>query len=197
MKAALRRPGYNDQRELATTVVLDDQSAMPAIGGDADYKTKVVIFNLRETPIAHMRHQKLIDDADYLAAEKFRATVEAARIGGSGVIDPERIRVDGNVVAEVQDRVIDAVRELAKMQGKLGVQDFSLLFQACPVGETLVNITRRFYPVEAGSRAEKTRSVYVGQRIRDGLKIVAEHFGLADPRCSRFYRSLSEVHTRG
>jgi hypothetical protein len=46
MKAALRRAGYNDQRELATKLIIDDQSAMPDIGGNAAYKTKVVIFNL-------------------------------------------------------------------------------------------------------------------------------------------------------
>jgi hypothetical protein len=194
MKAALRSAGYNDQRELATKLVIDDQSAMPDIGGNAAYKIKVVIFNLRETPITQMRHQKLIGDADYLAADKFRETVEAARIGGPGVIDPKKIRVDGNVASEVGDRAIDAAKQLAKLQGKLGVQDFWLLVQACSVGETLVNITRQFYPEEvAGSRAEKANSVHVGRRIRDGLKIVAEHFGLSDPRCSRFYRPLFET----
>jgi hypothetical protein len=190
MKAALaRKPGYNDQFEIAAKLVIDDTSALPPPGESAKYKTKVVTYNLRETPIAHMRHQNRIDDACMMAADRFRRTVEASRIGGPGAIDPEKTRVDGNVVGEVRDSAIDAIKQVVKLQGKIGVYDFELLVQACAVGETLTNITRRFYPEEA----TKARSVYVGQRIRDALKIVAEHFGITDPRRSRLYRSLSAL----
>jgi hypothetical protein len=194
MKPA-RKAGYNDQRELATKMVIDDQSAMPE-GDDPGYKMKAVIINLLETPIEHMRHQKLIDDAEYLAADRFRRLVEAARIGSSGATDPQKIRVDGNSAAEMQGRAIDAVRELVRLQGKLGLIDFDFLVQACTVGEKLVNIARQSYPLEPDSNAERKHVFHVGKRIREALKIVADHFGIADPRRdprrSRLYRPLSE-----
>jgi hypothetical protein len=107
---------------------------------------------MRETPIAHLRHRGHIDDRDLLAADRFRATVEMAfYLTGAGVIDPAKIRVDvSRGQSSVRDSAIDARGKLESIRAEVGRYDFTLLVQACSVGQTLAEIARRFrLPEEA------------------------------------------------
>jgi hypothetical protein len=198
-----RRPGYDAQFEVGLKPVLDPESAMPPKGDSADYKKRWVPHNLRETPIAHLRHRGHIDDRDVLAADKFRAMMEAARLSSAGVIDPAKIKVDvsgGQFAAP--SGAIDAARQLARIQGRIGAPDFHLLVQACSVGETLGAIMRKFLPPEEVNAMKRSRAelvtTYVGWRIKYALGLVAFHLGLFgssehDQARASFYRSFNSM----
>jgi hypothetical protein len=179
------QPGYNEQFEVGTKPVVDPESAIAERVDDGEYKLRHALCNMRETPIAHLRHRGQIDDLGLLAADRFRETVERAfHLTGTGVIDPAKIRVDvSRGQYSVPDRAIDAMEKLKNIRADISGYDYALLVEACWVGTPLGEIMRKYTPPEeiaaigdSEKKAERA-TTYIGHRIRDALGVSAIRCG--------------------
>jgi hypothetical protein len=200
-KLAVNPPGYAGAFEEGDRVVDNPYALLPEAGEGPQPKTQPVKVNLRETPIEHMWARGLISREEKAEADWFRGRCEAARIGGPGVIDPQRIKVDmsGPPIA-VAERSLIAASDLAKMQEQLGMLDYDILVQACEVGRPLAEIVQRWYMVAEGTRLEKDLSLHIGRRVRDALAMLVKLRAEGDQKTEyrkkpTHYRSFSTLTT--
>ena len=200
MEALLTRklPGHSDQREERPQVVDNPYASLPDPARDprlpAEAKTMVVTVNVRATPIELLFDRGYLDSRLRKAADIFRGLCEALQRGG-GVIDPARIRVDvSGQQFSITEAAIKAAKTLARIQGILGVPDFSLLCVACTVGRSYDDIAAKIY----GNPSARDR-LYIGRRLKDSLNAVADALGLGggprkdDRGKQRFYRAFSKL----
>lgn len=107
--------------------------------GAGNHRTIEVRINPRESAIETLFSRKFIGDAQKKAADRFRATWEAAG-GRVASLDYGRDRVDGGKTDPVTARLA-AAQELRRCRHLLGQRGFDVIQAVCGEGRSLSELT--------------------------------------------------------
>ena len=132
--------------------------------------------NVRDDPVAHMRHRNQLDDAQFNSARLWQAYREASTIGGANLraIDPTREAVDGGRFKEpFIDGLSKALAELARANFALEPYDVSLVYDVLARNMTITEIAK------ARSVTSGRQISYLMERFRGALDTLAKLWGLA------------------
>lgn len=141
--------------------------------------TRVVMKNVRSTPIDQMYHQKRIDHAQHACAMRFQQLCEKAEIGPLQGIDYGKQRVDGGKVSEILTQVVvNARKELMEVPRVVGPVGYTILCAVVGRGESIRSFVGThpayLYGLE-GRRAEG----FVSGKIVEALDALIEHWGMS------------------
>lgn len=174
-KAAVKRkPEFQSQHVEIGTMRVENPNWSRAHDGDkTNPRFEMANLNVRESAIIALRAKKAIDDAQYLAAEKFCRLFET--IGGSGAraIDYSREFVDGGRFPEpIGVHQIDAGKKLAAAYEALkaahGIYAWKLVIYICGEGRSIHELTE--------TRRQRDTMT---DNLRQYLDVLAEHWGYA------------------
>jgi hypothetical protein len=111
----------------------------------------------------------MIDDAEFAAGRWFQKLWEQAEIGTLGAMRYDKPMVDGGKIGDpLNDQVLEAHGALSRVAAVLGIIDYPLMCRVVGQGHTI--------EVEARTYWNDNR-LYVGARIRDALKVLANECG--------------------
>lgn len=140
--------------------------------GMAGNPRKIIVSeNIRESAIGALAARGHLDQAQVMAASRFRKLVEM--VGGSGQrgIDYSRERVDGSREYDgLAIRGVEAAKSLARCEALLGKICHRMLLQIVVQGYEMKNLGET-------QRERNTAADY----IRDGLDTLAEFWGYKTP----------------
>lgn len=130
--------------------------------------------NIRESSIAQMRARDQIDEAQTVAADRFRAVFERAGLAGVKAMDTTRERVDGGRMhGNLSDTRLDAARELSVLARELGKIGYPVCVLICGERLAIREMARRML----GRPAKKRELDYYGRLLRDHLDILCVFWG--------------------
>ncbi len=89
-------------------------------------------FNMKESPVMWMLARGYVTEPQAMAATRFRKLYEQMGGAGARAIDFTQEPVDGGGVSDpINDRLIDAAKELGEVQKRLGPAGYNLVEQVC------------------------------------------------------------------
>lgn len=146
----------------------------PAYSRAKKPETVTVQVNIRESSIAQMHARGQIDDAQQVAADRFRGVFERAGLAGVQGIDMTRERVDGGQGhTGYTDTRLDAARELSGLSRELGKIGYPVCILMCGERLSVREMARRML----GQPAKKRELEYYGRLLRDHLDLLCFHWG--------------------
>lgn len=159
----------NRQAQVAIVEVDNPMYAPIHAGAPGNPKAITVAVNLKEGPIAWMRHKKIINDAQKLAADHFRKLWENCGGAGAKAMDTTREIVDGGGAKEtITDRQIDAGLKLKECRAVIGHRAYAIVEKVCGEGYSINDFSHT-------QREKKTNADY----LKDALTDLSYHFGYA------------------
>lgn len=177
MKQRKRKPvnvspilGIGTLKSQIAIVEADNPLYAPVHAGAAGNPRKIsVAVNLKEGPIAWMRHKGIIDDAQKKAADRFRQLWEAVGGAGAKAMDTTKEPVDGGGAREpITDRQIDAGLKLKECRAIIGHRAYMIVEKVCGEGYSINDFSHT-------QRERKTNADY----LKDALTDLSVHFGYA------------------
>jgi len=146
----------------------------PAYSRKKKPETVTVQVNIRESSIAQMHARGQIDDAQQVAADRFRSVFERAGLSGVQGMDTTRERVDGGQRhAGYTDTRLDAARELSLLARELGKIGYPVCILVCGERLSVRDTARRML----GQPPKKRELEYYGRLLRDHLDLLCFHWG--------------------
>lgn len=134
----------------------------------------IVLRQLRGDPLARMHDRDQIDEAQYMAGRHYQRLWEEIECG-SRAIDTTKERVDGGTVPEVfRESRRSAALGIAEVDIKLN-GDARLLHDVLVSGLSLDNAL-----LQRGLRISAWQLRVHGRKLRDGLDILAKHWGYSN-----------------
>lgn len=126
------------QQKLRATTV-DNPFFSRAHPADASNPPAIpVVINTRESAITMLASRGKLDAAQVKAADHFRKLWETMGGKGASSIDPGRVVVDGGRMREpMNDRQVNAGKELARCRMLLGVRGYKLVCLVAGEGHSL------------------------------------------------------------
>lgn len=165
LAAKTREPGFDGRRHLVPREVHNPH--------DIDGGTITVMVNIGHSPVMAMHQRGQITDAQAQAGNRYRDLWETATIGGAKAIDLTNEPVDGGRIAQpFNDSVIQAHRELAPLNAKLGLRDSAVM-----IAVAAQCMTVKEYAAVCGDGSARGID-RMGARFRDALTTAAHHWGL-------------------
>lgn len=151
-----------------------DPDFNPATSAKKQADTVTVQVNIRESSITQMRARDQIDEAQKVAADRFRAVFERAGLAGVKAMDTTRERVDGGrMQGNLSDTRLDAARELSVLARELGKIGYPVCVLICGERLAIREMARRML----GRPAKKRELDYYGRLLRDHLDILCVFWG--------------------
>ncbi|KRA42111.1 hypothetical protein [Devosia sp. Root635] len=136
--------------------------------GPSNLKRIKAVKNLRESAVETLYARGKLDDAQKKAADRFRATWEAAGGAGAGAMDYAQIRVDGGGAKEpISDRQVDAGKALRDCRVLLGRRNYELVVKVAGQGLSFSDITV----------VDRTRNT-MADNLRDALDDLGKMWGI-------------------
>ncbi|HWL05702.1 MAG TPA: hypothetical protein VNQ99_12335 [Xanthobacteraceae bacterium] len=132
---------------------------------------KLLVYrNLRDDPLARLRRQKQIEEAQFLAGRKWQRAYEISELSGSKAIDTTRDVVDGGQIArsdEMTDLRTFAFEDLAVARAAIGSGGDNLMRDFLGAGMGLAQMATKY------GRPGKIGAEYFGCVVRQYLHCLA------------------------
>lgn len=104
-------------------------------------RKSTVQINVRESAVSVLAARGYLDEAQVRAATRFRALWERLGGSGAGALDYSREPVDGGPARDpINERQMEAGRELARCRAILGLRGYALVGKVCGQGHSLMEI---------------------------------------------------------
>jgi hypothetical protein len=163
-----KKPKWESKLDLETVDMANPYfNGSHKVSGDNPRKVRVV-KNLRESAVETLFARGNLDEAQKLAADRFRRTWEACGGAGTGASDYGREYVDGGGPRDpITQRQVDAGKVLNECRKLLGARNYDLVCQVCGQGYALQDIS-------SDGRARKTAA----DNLRDSLDDLAAMWGI-------------------
>jgi len=162
-----------------------DGQFSPAVGSvpdPFDSTRRIAVTVNAAAPVARMRAQGLINEAEVAAADRFAHLASTAQIGGASAIDYARPMVDGGQLGQpLSVAVMDAHRDLAAISRVVGMVSYRILDLIISQERSVERTAEMLFgrqacgEARAATRAEQS---YVSLRFRQALGEIVEHLGL-------------------
>lgn len=154
----------------------------PAREGEKGFPRKIkATVNVRESAISTLAARKdsngnaLIDEAQVLAADRFRRFWEASGGAGAKAMDYTRDKVDGGQIADPIDIAqMNAARKLGEAEHTLGERNYQLVRRVCGEGAAMSELY-------SGKRDRLTAT----DNLRSSLDDLARIWGIATTASNR------------
>lgn len=121
---------------------VDNPDWRPDLEGEKAFPRRVqALVNVRESAVGTLAARKLINDAQAMAAVRFRRHWEATGGAGAQAMDYSRDKVDGGKIADPIDiNQMKAARYLAEAERTLGERNYELVRSVCGEGKAMTDI---------------------------------------------------------
>ena len=174
------RPGQWQNPVRTIDREVDDPSFNPAYSSKAagNRPTIDLKYHAGESSIGLMHARGQIDDAQMVAANRFRGLHERAGFRGVQAMDPSKERVDGgNCHDGLTDAKMDAAKDLKLLSAELGKIGYPVCVYIAGEGHGIAESAG----IILRSKPSQRQIDYYGRLLRDSLDILCYYWGYKQP----------------
>lgn len=158
------------------------QAEVASVQDPHEPTNRIAVMVNTANPVARMRRDGRLDEAEVSAAELYLDLASRAQIGGAQAIDYAKPKVDGGKLGQpLSCGVMDAHRQLAEISRVVGMVGTRLLDLIVVQERGPLHCARILYGRQPdGTPREPTQGEerYITLRFREALREIVDHFGL-------------------